>query len=44
MIFLLARNSYRAAIRRHFPGAALIPWIEFRMNPEPLSLRKETAR
>ncbi len=44
IVFLLARNSYRAALRRHFSSAALIPWIEFRMNPEPLPLRKEIAQ
>lgn len=43
IIFLLARNSYKSAIREHFRNAALIPWIKFRTTPEPLPLIREAA-
>jgi hypothetical protein len=34
IIFLLARNSYKAEIRKYFPNSKLISWIDFRTNPE----------
>lgn len=38
MIFLLARNTYKQHIRRHFKCASLIPWIEYRLNTEVTSI------
>jgi hypothetical protein len=32
IVFLLARKSYRATIRREFPKSPLVPWIDFRMR------------
>jgi len=32
IVFLLARTSYRAKIRRAFPRSWLVPWIDFRMS------------
>jgi hypothetical protein len=39
IIFLLARKSYQAYIRREFPTSRLVPWIDFRMGdskPQPI--------
>jgi hypothetical protein len=30
MVFLLARNSYRAKIRQEFPRSQLVRWVDFR--------------
>lgn len=34
MIFLLARNNYKAQIREEFSNAHFIRWIDFRMSTE----------
>ncbi len=41
IIFLLARNSYRKHIRREFPSARIIRWIDFRMSPDPLEVQPD---
>jgi len=32
IVFLLARTSYRAMIRREFPHSRLVRWIDFRTS------------
>ena len=39
IVFLLARKNYLKHIRREFPDSQYIPWIDFRMNPKPISQR-----
>ncbi len=43
VIFLLARNNYRKHIRREFPQARTICWIDFRMTPELVDVRLDPA-
>ncbi len=40
MIFLLARNTYKQYIKKHFKYAQLIPWIEYRLNAEETITKK----
>ncbi len=41
IVFLLARTSYRARIRREFPRSRLVRWIDFRMSCAKAEKQKE---